>query len=337
MIRLLAGDIGGTKTILRLEEVGAKNRQVLAEATYASSDYAHLNKIIIQFLKDKGEPPQRACLAIAGPILNHTAQLTNLSWHLNAQQMQQDLKIPQIQLINDFAAVGYGILALEPADLRRLQNVPAAPRQPIAVLGAGTGLGEALLVWEQDQYEVLPLEGGHSDFAARSELEIGLLRHLLKFHDRVSVERVVSGQGIPAIYEFLYQSGFAPPSSEVQAQLQTQDPAAVIAYHGLNKTDKLCDQTLEMFVAAYGAEAGNLALKSLPFGGVYIAGGVAPKLLPRMQDGTFVQNFLAKGRLRSLLETIPISLILNPKVGLMGAALVAARLLESSNPGHLSR
>lgn len=337
MIRLLAGDIGGTKTILRLEEVGAKNRQVLAEATYPSSDYAHLNEIIIQFLKDKGDPPQGSCLAIAGPILNHTAQLTNLSWHLDAQQMQQDLQIPQIRLINDFAAVGYGILALEPADLRRLQNVPAAPQQPIAVLGAGTGLGEALLVWEQDQYEVLPLEGGHSDFAARSELEIGLLRHLLKQHDRVSVERVVSGQGIPAIYEYLCQSEFAPPSPEVQDQLQTQDPAAVIAHHGLNKTDKLCDQTLEMFVAAYGAEAGNLALKSLPFGGVYIAGGVAPKLLPRMQDGTFLRNFLAKGRLRSLLETIPISLILNPKVGLMGAALVAARLLESLNPGHLSR
>ena len=146
MIRLLAGDIGGTKTILRLEEVGAENRQVLAETTYASSDYAHLNEIIIQFLKDKGEPPQRACLAIAGPILNHTAQLTNLSWNLDAQQMQQDLQIPQIRLINDFAAVGYGILALEPADLCGLQNVPAAPRQPIVVLGAGTGLGEALLV-----------------------------------------------------------------------------------------------------------------------------------------------------------------------------------------------
>lgn len=337
MIRLLAGDIGGTKTILRLEEVQAGNRKTLAEATYASSDYAHLNEIILQFLKDKGERPQRACLAIAGPILDHTAQLTNLSWHLDAQQMQPDLQIPQIRLINDFAAVGYGILALEPADLCVLQDVPAAPQQPIAVLGAGTGLGEALLVWEQDQYEVLPLEGGHTDFAARSELEIGLLCHLLKHHDRVSVERVVSGQGIPAIYEYLHESGFAPPSPAVQAQLQTQDPAAVIAQHGLDKTDTLCDQTLEMFVAAYGAEAGNLALKSLPFGGVYIAGGIAPKLLPRMQEGTFAHNFLAKGRLRSLLETIPISLILNPKVGLMGAALVAARLLEPSGAGHLSR
>jgi len=325
MTCFLAGDIGGTKTILRLVAAEAQGLQTLAEATYASAHYDHLNTIIAEFLRAAGNHPQRACLAIAGPVINQTARLTNLPWHLDVRQMQAALNIPQIRLINDFAAVGYGIPALSPEDLCILQAAPAQPQQPIAVLGAGTGLGEALLVWQQDHYEVLSLEGGHADFPARTELEIGLLRFLQKRHGRVSVERVVSGQGIPAIYEYLRERQWAPEAAEVRSQMQTEDPAAVIARHGLAKTDKLCDQTLGLFVAAYGAEAGNLALKSLPYGGVYIAGGIAPKLLPRIQDGTLIQNFLDKGRLRAILETIRVSVVLNPKVGLMGAAIAAAQ------------
>lgn len=327
MTRLLAGDIGGTKTILRLVELKDQHLETLAEATYVSADYPHLNQIIETFLKDKnGECPQRACLAIAGPVVEgQTAQLTNLPWQLDRQQMQTVLQIPQIELINDFAAVGYGILALDPEDLCVLQDVPTLSQRPISIVGAGTGLGEALLLWQQDRYQVLSLEGGHADFPARTELEIGLLQSLRQQHGRVSVERVVSGQGIPAIYAYLRDRGIAPESPEVRSQMQNQDPAAVIADFGLTKTDQLCDQTLEMFVAAYGAEAGNLALKSLPFGGVYIAGGIAPKLLPRLQEGGFISNFLDKGRMRSLLETIRVSVVLNPKVGLMGAVLTAAR------------
>lgn len=326
MTCLLAGDIGGTKTILRLVAAEAEGLRTLAEANYPSAHYDHLNTIIAEFLRAAGGgQPQRACLAIAGPVINQTARLTNLPWHLDARQMRAALDIPQIRLINDFAAVGYGIPALSPEDLCVLQAAPAQPQQPIAVLGAGTGLGEALLVWQQDHYSVLSLEGGHADFPARTELEIGLLQFLQKRHGRVSVERVVSGQGIPAIYAYLCERQWAPESAEVRSQMQTEDPAAVIARHGLAKTDKLCDQTLELFVAAYGAEAGNLALKSLPYGGVYIAGGIAPKLLPRIQDGTWIQNFLDKGRLRAILETIRVSVVLNPKVGLMGAALAAAR------------
>jgi glucokinase len=326
MTCFLAGDIGGTKTILRLVAPAGQGLQTLAETTYASAQYPHLNQIVEEFLTAwGGERPQKACLAIAGPVINQTARLTNLPWQLERQPMEAALQIPSIRLINDFAAVGYGILALGPEDLSVLQDAAAIPQQPIAVLGAGTGLGEALLVWQPGGYEVLSLEGGHTDFPARTDLEIGLLRYLQKRHGRVSVERVVSGQGIPAIYDYLCTQGFAPESPTVRSQLQVEDPAAVIARHGLAKTDPLCDQTLDLFMAAYGAEAGNLALKSLPYGGIYIAGGIAPKLLTRIQDGTFLENFLDKGRLRSLLANLRVSVVLNPKVGLIGAALAAAR------------
>lgn len=331
MKRLLSGDIGGTKTILRLDQIQAEGRETLAEETYPSADYQDFNSIVQEFLTVVGgESPQRACFAIAGPIVNNTSQLTNLTWHLDAQQMQQVLQIPHIHLINDFAAVGYGILALEPTDFCILQAAPIVPQQPIAVLGAGTGLGEALLVWQGDQYDVLPLEGGHTDFPARTSLEIGLLQYLQKRHERVSVERVVSGQGFSAIYQYLNESQFAPESPQVRLEMQSKDPAAVIALYGLAQTDLLCEKTLDMFVAAYGAEAGNLALKSLPYGGIYLAGGIGPKILPKLQDGIFVQNFLDKGRMRSLLEKIRVSLILNPKVGLIGAALLAGRLEQQS-------
>lgn len=326
MTRLLSGDIGGTKTILRLDEIQA-GVKTLAEQTYSSPRYLHLNPIIEKFLATVGgELPQRACLAIAGPVMNDTSQLTNLSWHLNGRQMEQALHIPHIHLINDFAAVGYGILALKPEDLSVLQATPSIPHQPIAVLGAGTGLGEAILVWQQSQYEVLSVEGGHADFPARTQLEIGLLQYLQQRYGRVSVERVVSGQGLYTIYQYLCDTGFAPESPEVRQKIQSQNPSAVISMYGLAQTDALCKQALDMFVNAYGAEAGNLALKTLPYGGVYIAGGIGPKILAKMQDGTFIQSFLDKGRLRSLLEKIRVSLILNPKVGLMGAALLAERL-----------
>ena len=329
--RLLAGDIGGTKTILRLDQVTADGLDTLKEVTYRSADFKHLNPMIEQFLADvAGERPQAVCLAIAGPVLNDTCQLTNLSWQLDGRQMETELGIPQIRLINDFAAVGYGILALKPEDLVVLQDQPTQDRAPIAVLGAGTGLGEALLVWQPEGYQVLPLEGGHTDFAPHDELQIGLLQTLMARHGHVSVERVASGQGIYTIYEYLRDAGFAPESDSLKAELAQGDPSAVVATHGLAGDDPLCTQALDTFVCVYGAEAGNLALKSLPYGGLYVAGGVAPKILAKMQDGTFIRNFLNKGRMQPLLETMRVSLILNPKVGLLGAALYAQRLVPSA-------
>ncbi|MGB7417403.1 MAG: glucokinase [Thermosynechococcaceae cyanobacterium] len=326
--RLLAGDIGGTKTILRLDQVDGDQVQTIAESTYRSADFDHLNPMIETFLASiEGATPQVACLAIAGPILNDTSKLTNLPWQLDGRQMEADLNIPTIRLINDFAAVGYGILDLKDEDLAVLQDQPQQAEASIAVLGAGTGLGEALLVWQKNRYQVLSLEGGHADFPARNELEIGLLKYLQARHRRISVERVVSGQGIYAIYEYLRDTQFAPESESVKAALLADDPSAVVAQQALAGTDLLCIKALDMFVAAYGAEAGNLALKSLPYGGIYIAGGVAPKILPKLQDGLFLTHFLDKGRMSALLKKMRVSVIVNPKVGLIGAAYFAQRLL----------
>ncbi len=328
---LLAGDIGGTKTILRLDEVKGQQIQTLAESTYRSADFDHLNPMIETFLASTGgATPQVACLAIAGPVVDDTCQLTNLSWQLDGRQMETALKIPTIRLINDFAAVGYGILALEASDLLVLQDRPCQEQAPIAVLGAGTGLGEALLVWQENNYQVLAIEGGHTDFPARNELEIGLLQYLQARHGRISIERVVSGQGIYAIYEYLRDTHFAPESDAVKTKMASQDPSAVVGEQALAGTDPLCVQALEMFVAAYGAEAGNLALKSLPYGGLYLAGGVAPKILPKLQEALFLENFLDKGRMAALLQNIRVAVILNPKVGLMGAALLARRLMKTA-------
>jgi glucokinase len=325
MTRLLAGDIGGTKTLLRLSEVTSTGLVTLHEASYRSADFEHLSPMVRLFLSEAGSNrlPAAACFAIAGPVHNDQSLVTNLSWTLDARQMETDLGIPQIRLINDFAAVGYGILALQPEDIVVLQDRPTIAQAPIAVLGAGTGLGEALLVSNGGKYEVMATEGGHADFAPRTDLEVGLMTFLRERHGRVSVERIVSGQGIYRIYEYLRSAGFAAVSSAVEAQFQAEDPSAVIAAHALSASDVLCTKALDLFVAAYGAEAGNLALKSLPYGGLYLAGGVGAKILPKLQDGTFIENFLDKGRMRSLLQNLRVSLIVNPKVGLMGATLYA--------------
>jgi glucokinase len=330
MVLLLAGDIGGTKTLLRLVE-STTDAEALFEATYPSADFKHLNDIVTRFLEEAHSScPIAACFAIAGPVKNNQSQVTNLGWQLDAQQMESDLGIEHIQLVNDFAAVGYGIPAMKAQDKVVLQDRPAVPQAVIAVLGAGTGLGEALLVWQENRYTVLPTEGGHADYAPRTDLEIGLLQFLRSRHGRVSVERVVSGQGILAIYEYLRAAEFAPPLPRVEAQIQQEDPSAVIAREALANGDPLCVQTLDLFISCYGAEAGNLALKSLPYGGLYLAGGVGAKILPKLQDGLFIQSFLDKGRMSVVLETLPVSLITNPKVGLIGATLLAKTLLKTS-------
>ncbi|NCJ06399.1 glucokinase [Synechococcales cyanobacterium C] len=330
MTRIIAGDIGGTKTLLRLEQKTGSERQTLGESLYVSANYAHLNDIVADFLHQVGgERPQAACFAIAGPVVSGTSQLTNLSWYLEEHQMSKALEIPQVRLINDFAAVGYGILALQPEDQVILQDQPRVAKAPIAVIGAGTGLGQALLIWQGQDYDVLAIEGGHSDYAPRTDLEIGLLQYLRRRHHRVSVERVVSGQGIYAIYEYLRDTQVAPESADIKARMAEQDPAAVITQAALAGLDPLCQKTLNLFVSAYGAEAGNLALKSLPYGGVYIAGGIAPKILPSLQDGCFMDSFMDKGRLNTLLATLRVTIILNSKLGLIGAALYAHRLLKS--------
>ncbi|KYC39273.1 glucokinase [Scytonema hofmannii PCC 7110] len=341
MTLLLAGDIGGTKTILRLVEV---SEQLLLHNVYEerhrSGDFPDLVPMVREFLKNSGGLlPQKACFAIAGPVVDNTAKLTNLAWFLDAKRLQEELGIAQVRLINDFAAVGYGVLGLSPQDILTLQPGKPNSNAPIAIIGAGTGLGQGFLIKQGSSYQIFPSEGGHADFGPRTELEFQLLKYLLDKHDiqRVSVERVVSGLGIVAIYQFLRDRQTTAESPEIAQIVRTWeqeagkqeksvDPGAVIGKAALQKSDRLSEQTIELFVGAYGAEAGNLALKLLPYGGLYLAGGIAPKILPLIQEDKFMLNFTQKGRMRSLLEDIPVHVILNQEVGLIGAAIGATRL-----------
>lgn len=341
MTLLLAGDIGGTKTILRLVEASDKHpSQTIYEERYHSGDFPDLVPIVQQFLLKANTPtPQKACFAIAGPIVKNTAKLTNLAWFLDTERLQQDLGIPHVSLINDFAAVGYGVLGLDKQDLLTLQDGKPNVEAPIAIIGAGTGLGQGFLIKQGHNYQVFPSEGGHADFAPRTELEFQLLKYLLDKHDiqRASVERVVSGMGVVAIYQFLRDRKIGTESPEIAQVVRTWeqeagrqeksvDPGAAIGKAALEKSDRLSEQTMQLFVEAYAAEAGNLALKLLPYGGLYVAGGIAPKILPLIQQDRFLLNFTQKGRMRPLLEDIPVHIILNQDVGLIGAALCAARL-----------
>ncbi len=341
MTLLLAGDIGGTKTILRLVEASDKSDlNTIDEEQYRSKDFADFVPMVQKFLAKSNIPtPQKACFAIAGPVVNNTAKLTNLVWFLETTRLQEELGISQISLINDFEAVGYGILGLDKQDLHTLQVGHTNPDAPIAIIGAGTGLGQGFLIKQGENHQIFPSEGGHADFAPRIELEFQLLKYLLDKHDiqRVSVERVVSGMGIVAIYQFLRDRKLCSESPEIAKVVRTWeqeagqqeksvDPGAAIGSAAMEKSDRLCEQTMQFFVEAYGAEAGNLALKLLPYGGLYVAGGIAPKILPLIQEERFLLNFSQKGRMRRILEDIPVHVVLNPQVGLIGAAVCAVRL-----------
>jgi glucokinase len=349
MTYLLAGDIGGTKTILRLvnasepQPSGQPLLKIEFERTYSSQAYPDLVPMVKEFLHqaavDAGHAydPERACFAIAGPVVNNTSSLTNLAWSLEGDRLAEELDLRRVELINDFEAVGYGVFGLAPDDIHTLQAGEPDGNAPVAIIGAGTGLGQGFAFCQAGQPQIFPSEGGHADFAPRSELEFQLLRYLLDKHQisRVSVERVVSGQGIVAIYQFLRDREFAHETPEIAEAIttwerqtglstKTVDPAAVIAIAAAEGGDRLCQKTMEIFASAYGAEAGNLALKLLPYGGLYVAGGIAAKNLTLMTAGKFLKAFAHKGRVSPLLDRVPVHIVLNPQVGLIGAALKAA-------------
>jgi glucokinase len=341
MTYLLAGDLGGTKTLLRLVKADSPDRSTF-EYIYKSQEYTSLVSIAQEFLAaartklgSKIEI-QAACLAIAGAVIDRASYLPNLDWHINADELQQELKIPHVELINDFAAVGYGIGLLPPKDLHTIQVGQAQQNAPKAVIGAGTGLGEGLLIHNGTDYQVIPTEGGHTDFAARSIQEFEFVQYFCRQQqiDRVSNDRVISGRGIVAIYQYLRDTSNLSENADIASvvklwESQTEklaDPAALISAMAISKTDPLAQTTMQIFIAAYGAEAGNLALKILPYGGLYIAGGIAAKNLPLLADGTFMTAFNEKGRVSDLMGKIPVYVILNPQVGLIGAAAQAAKL-----------
>ena len=333
---ILAGDIGGTKTALQLAEVeeGGSVRP-LAERRYESAQYPDLELIVEDFLTGEGaarNPPTTACFAVAGPVRGQRARITNLPWTLDAELMQQRLGIANVMLINDFQGVGYGVPALGPEGVLVLQGGEPVPGGTRALLGAGTGLGQALLVWTGERYRVLGTEGGHVDFAPRDAVELELLEYLLRSHHRVSYETLLSGRGLVRIYEFLRDSGRGKPGTDLARALPGGDPAAIISEHALTGRDPLALQALQRFVSIYGAQAGNLALNCLPTGGLYIGGGIAPKILPALDDGRFMEAFRAKSPMAEVLASIPVSVVLDERVGLLGAREVAKQLVELPYP-----
>lgn len=327
---ILAGDIGGTKIALALLEPAGDGLRVLRDATFASKQYGSFEQVLAQFLAaEHGRPAIRAAgFAVAGPVIDGRSHTTNLPWILDEPVLASAIGAPRVKLLNDVAAAAYGMLHLPPTDFSVL-NAGAAPRRDgnIAVISVGTGLGEGMLHWDGTQHYSIASEGGHGDFAPRSDQEIALLRYLTEKHGgHVSYERVLSGPGVHSIYCFLRDSGNAPESGWLAKQIESGDPSAAITQAGLSGEDRLCVATLELFCSIFGAEAGNLALKCVAVGGVFLAGGIAPKILPALQQGGFLRAFTDKGRLSELLRGIQVRVALNPRAPLVGAAHYALRI-----------
>jgi len=329
---ILAGDVGGTKTALALFEVRRRALAVVRESVLPSHGYAALTDAIRQFLFE-GAPVSidAACVGIAGPVIDGKCSAVNLPWEVDEASLATAVSTPRVKLVNDLEATGHGVLGLPAAALATLQA--GTPRKAtMALIAAGTGLGEVLLVWDGRRHRVVSSEGGHADFAPRTDLETDLLQFLRKEFGRVSYERVVSGPGLYNIYRFLLASGGAPEAEWLRSRMETGDPSAVVAEAALAGRDPGAVQALDMFVSIYGAEAGNLALKALAVGGVFVGGGIAPKLRAKLEDGAFVSAFRDKGRLGQMMATIPVHLVLEPRTALLGAAAIARSLLSGRAP-----
>lgn len=323
---LLAGDIGGTKTRLTLYGIGEGEPLFQRDQTYPSAGYESLESILRVFLAGD-ERVSAACFGVAGPVDQGRCRTTNLPWEIDAAGLSARLGIPAVALLNDLEATALGLLHLPPQAFQVLQAGRESAPGTMAVIAAGTGLGEAILYWDGSRHHALPTEGGHADFAPNDAWEDGLLAWLRqRLNGHVSYERILSGPGLHTLYAYLQESGIAPESSELRARLELEDPAAVIAAFGLQEDDVLCREALRRFARMYGAEAGNLALKSLARGGVIVAGGIAPKILPALTDGSFLEGFLAKGRFRPLLERLAVRVALDSSAPLLGAAHHALEL-----------
>ena len=320
---LLAGDIGGTKTILALFTHEDGPRNPYAQFTYASARYDSLEAMVLEFKNQTRVEIERATFAVAGPVLGGKAQITNLPWVMEESQLRKTLGLNLVKLINDLVAVGYGVPELQPEELYTLQQGNPIPGGSIGVIAPGTGLGETYLVWDGKYYRAKPSEGGHTDFAPTTPLQFGLLRYLQEKFGHVSYERICSGIGLPNIYAYLKEMGYADEQGWVVEKLDhATDPTPVIIQAALDKENSsdLCRGALDTFINVLGAESGNLALKIMATGGLYLGGGLPPRLLPLLADGTFLKSFRQKGRFADLLSRIPVHVILNPKTGLLGAA-----------------
>lgn len=320
---ILAGDIGGTKTALAVFSPEAGPRVPLAEATFPSEHYPSLEALAGEFLAQVNLPVERASFAVAGPVVAGQSTITNLPWVVDERQLQAALGLSSVRLLNDLEAIANAVPFLAPDDLHTLNVGKPAPGGAIAIVAPGTGLGEAYLTWDGSRYRAHASEGGHSDFAPTNPLQIGLLRYLQDRFEHVSYERICSGMGLPNIYGYLKDSGYAQEPDWLARQLEAaDDPTPIIATNALKDDEpcELCVATLDVFVSILGAEAGNLALKVLATGGVYLGGGIPPRILPALETDRFMEAFWNKGRMSDLMARMPVHVILNPKVALLGAA-----------------
>ena len=317
---ILAGDIGGTKTVLSIMTRDTNGSLTcLKEQTFSSQQFPEFDDILTAFLPDDVNI-KSACFGIAGPVVNQRCHTTNLPWLLDGEELKLKLNTSKVKLLNDLEAMALGMLYLPEHDLIELNPEAETHAGNIAVIAAGTGLGEAILYWDGNKHHPMATEGGHSDLAANNVQQDLLLTYLRKsFPDHVSCERILSGIGFSHLYDFLCDQGFASPCPDVSELNSGIDRNAVISRLGVAGEDPLCAEAVRLFVEIYGAETGNLALKSLATGGIYIGGGIGAKILPAMQDGNFMRAFKAKGRFIALLEKIPVKLSLNPRTPLIGA------------------
>jgi glucokinase len=327
---ILAGDVGGTKVDLALYDFIDGNLKHARDKQYPAKEYSGLEEIVKEFIV--AEKVTAACFGVPGPVREGRLRLTNLPWTLDSRELAVHLKIDYVFLINDLQANGYGIAELGADQIFTLSEGDARQIGNRALISAGTGLGEAFMIWDGRDYVPYPSEGGHADFAPRNEDEIDLLRFLKqKYNGRISFERVVSGQGLTNVYEFLREVRGLEEPAWLAERIATEDPNAVITELALAAKSEICEKTMDMFVSAYGAEAGNLALKILSVGGLYVGGGIAPRILEKLKDGAFMKAFVDKGRMSQLLVNIPVRVILESRTALMGAAAYAeARAAELS-------
>jgi glucokinase len=322
---VLAGDIGGTKTHVALFALDNDKLRAVEKSTFSSKQYSGLEPVLKEFLANHKQSIDGACFGVAGPVVGGIVKTPNLPWVVDAAKIARLLQFPQVALLNDLEAGAYGIFTLESHELLTLNDGEVRRPGNKVLISAGTGLGEATLYDDGREYYPSASEGGHGDFAPKDETEIELLRYLIEKFGHVSYERVVSGPGLFNIYNFLRDSGRLPEPGWLKEKLSAaNDPSAVISQGALSAESEICVNALDLFVSVYGAEAGNLALRGKATGGVYVGGGIAPKILGKLKEGSFMRAFVDKGRYAELLSAMPVQVILNDQAALQGAAYYAA-------------
>lgn len=321
---ILAGDIGGTKTLLALFEVNGNDLLEIKSKRYISKNFKNLISILNDFLKNEKNMPKSAAFGIPGPVQNGRAISTNLNWMVDEENLRIKSRIPKVKIVNDLVATAYAIPYLKPEELITIKKGSTEYfSERYAVVAPGTGLGQALLICEGKKKIVIPSEGGHTDFAPTNKTETELLLYLKEKYDHVSYERVISGSGMPNIFDFLIDIHHLKPADETLERMKTGNKSKVISDMALKKKDRVCEKTLDIFVSVLGAYSGNILLTTMATGGIYLGGGIPFKILPKLNDGKFVKSFSNKGRLNKLAAATPIFLINNNKVALAGAARIA--------------